>query len=83
MLSFELLIQTDGSNDSRNNVREFDYSIERTGETLMMYYTEYPTGKFQAGSDKIALMLSKAKVLYRESETEDGKPFVMLREEKN
>lgn len=48
----------------------------------MIYYTEYPTGKFQAGSDKIALMLSNAKVIYRESLTEDGKPFIMVRENK-
>lgn len=43
------------------------------------YYTEYPTWQFEANSDEEALLISKAKVLYRESDTEDGTPFIMLR----
>ena len=43
------------------------------------YYTEYPTRQFQANSDDEAMSMSKAKVLYRESDTEDGTPFIMLR----
>jgi hypothetical protein len=43
------------------------------------YYTEYPTGSFVAASDAEALH-SKARVIYRESDTADGKPFVILRE---
>lgn len=47
---------------------------------VKIYYTEYPTSEFKATSDNEALKVSKAKVIYRESETSDGRPFVMLRE---
>lgn len=46
---------------------------------MNIYYIEYPTGSFKAESDESALLLTKAEVLYRESETTDGTPFVMLR----
>ena len=44
------------------------------------YYTEYPTTEFKAENDKVALEKTKAKVVYRESDTENGRPFIMLRE---
>ena len=46
----------------------------------MIYYTEYPTGQFTASSDEEALRKTKALVLYRESETFDGRPFIMLKD---
>lgn len=49
----------------------------------MTYYTEYPTTQFEAATDDVALKLTAARVVYRESITStDGLPFVMLREEK-
>lgn len=48
----------------------------------MIYYTEYPTSKFNASSDEEALKKTTAKVVYRESDTKNGIPFVILRETK-
>ena len=48
---------------------------------MTIYYTEYPTGSFKAKSDAEALALAKAKVLYKESDTPDGTPFIMVRVE--
>lgn len=45
------------------------------------YYTEWPRGQFSAVSDQEALQKTKALVVYRQSDTEDGMPFVMVREE--
>lgn len=45
---------------------------------MIIYYTEYPKGEFRANSDKEALEKSKAKLIYKE--TEDGKSFIILRE---
>lgn len=45
------------------------------------YYTEEPYGDFRAEDDEQALLLTEAAFVYRESDTEDGKPFVILREE--
>lgn len=45
----------------------------------MIYYTEYPTGQFECESDEKARE-NKAKVIYRESDTRDGRPFVMVKE---
>ncbi len=36
---------------------------------MTLYYTEYPTGTFVAGSDRAALKKSRARVVYRESDT--------------
>jgi hypothetical protein len=47
-----------------------------------LYYTEYPCEEFHASSDAEALKKTKAKIVYRESNTPDGRPFIMLREEK-
>lgn len=46
----------------------------------IIYYTEYPFGEFTAESDEEALTKSNAKVIYRESDTEDGSPFVFLKD---
>lgn len=48
---------------------------------MRTYYEEYPTGEFKAVSDEMALKISRAKVLYRESDSVNGEPFVILREE--
>ena len=48
---------------------------------MTTYYEEYPTGRFLGKSDAHALLISKARVLYRESPTPDGTPFVVLRDE--
>lgn len=48
----------------------------------MIYYTEYPTTEFKTNSDKKAIKLSKAKVIYRESDSIDGRPFIIIREMK-
>ena len=45
------------------------------------YYTEWPTGQFSAASDQEALRKTNALVVYRESNTDDGTPFVMVRQE--
>ncbi len=47
---------------------------------MTIYYTEYPTGTFTAKSDSAALKKSRAGVVYRESDTPDGRPFVILRD---
>lgn len=47
--------------------------------TLRIYYTEYPTGQFKASSDLQAAQ-NKAKVVYRESESADGTPFVIIKD---
>lgn len=50
-------------------------------QSMKTYYTEYPTGLFEAVDDSSALNQSLAKVIYRESDTEDGLPFVFIRQE--
>lgn len=48
---------------------------------MPMYYTEYPKGKFWAATDKLALLTElHAKIIYRESDTPDGKPFQIIRD---
>ena len=49
---------------------------------MRIYYTEYPTTKFMASDDEEALNKTNAAVVYRESDSEDGTPFVILRNEK-
>lgn len=46
---------------------------------MKMYYTNYPRGQFQAKSDSKALEISKAKVIYKDNDTSDGTPFIILR----
>lgn len=46
-----------------------------------IYYTEWPTGQFSAVSDQEALRKTNALVVYRESDTDDGIPFTMVRRE--
>lgn len=46
-----------------------------------IYYTEYPTGQFEASCDKTARKKSRAKFIYKESETENGLPFIIVRNE--
>lgn len=48
---------------------------------MTMYYTEYPTTEFYAFSDTEALDQTNALVVYKESDTEDGTPFIILRDE--
>jgi hypothetical protein len=48
-------------------------------EGLTEYYTEYPTTTFRAVNDDVALQHTKAKIVYRESDTIDGRPFIFLR----
>ena len=46
---------------------------------MTTYYTEYPTGQFTAASDEEALKKTCAAVVYKESDTPDGTPFIDLR----
>ncbi len=46
-----------------------------------MYYTEYPLSSFYAKDDEEALLKSSSKVIYKESDTENGLPFIVLRDE--
>lgn len=46
----------------------------------MKYYTENPTGQFESRNDEEALTSSNAKIIYRESETDNGLPFIILRD---
>ena len=48
---------------------------------MTIYYTEYPTGEFEAASDEEALKYSEAALVYKESDTPDGLPFIVLRPE--
>ena len=43
------------------------------------YYTEFPYGEFDCASDEEALNKSQAKLLYRENDSPNGRPFVILR----
>jgi len=45
-----------------------------------VYYTEYPESFFYAASDAVALQTTTALVVYRESNTMNGRPFVILRD---
>ena len=45
------------------------------------YYTEFPESEFRAKDDIDAQRSTTAKFLYRESDTPDGTPFVVLRDE--
>lgn len=45
-----------------------------------IYYTEYPMGQFYAEGDEEAKQISKALVIYKESDTRDGTPFLIIRE---
>jgi hypothetical protein len=47
---------------------------------MTIYYTEYPKGEFQARTDDEALKKSHARIIYKESETVDGRPFIFVRE---
>lgn len=47
---------------------------------MIIYYTEYPKGQFQAFDDKEALTKTTAKVVYRESGSPDGTPFIVIRD---
>lgn len=46
---------------------------------MYRYYTENPKGEFDCESDEKALKQTNAKFVYRESDSMDGKPFVILR----
>lgn len=46
---------------------------------MRRYYTENPYGEFDCDSDENALLKTKAKFVYRQSDTPDGMPFVTLR----
>lgn len=46
-----------------------------------IYYGEYPTCRFYAVDDEDAMSRSSSKVLYREGDSKDGRPFVILRNE--
>lgn len=45
----------------------------------MQYYTEFPTSKFTANSDEEALASTAAKVVYKDSNPGDKKPYILLR----
>lgn len=48
---------------------------------MTTYYTEYPTGEFEAETDESALRLElDAKVIYKQSDTEDGLPMIVIRD---
>jgi len=47
---------------------------------MIIYYTEYPTGSFKANNDEEALAKSNAEVIYKESDTGDGLPFIIIRD---
>lgn len=49
-------------------------------QATRIYYTEFPTGEFEAKSDEEALQISTAKFIYKESDTTDGRPFIVLRD---
>ncbi len=45
------------------------------------YYTEYPMGQFYADNDEEALLYElDAKVIYKESDTDDGFPMIIIRD---
>ena len=46
-----------------------------------IYYTEYPRGQFKAENDSEALNKSKALLIYKESETINGLPMIIIRED--
>lgn len=48
---------------------------------MPIYYTEEPFGEFRTENDELALRVSDTNIIYRESNTTDGKSFVFLREE--
>jgi hypothetical protein len=48
---------------------------------MKTYYTEFPESSFVAEDDTNAQRSTTAKFLYRESDTPDGTPFVVLRDE--
>lgn len=48
---------------------------------MKKYYTEYPKTEFVAKDDSEALSKTKAMFVYCESDTKDGTPFVILRDE--
>lgn len=50
------------------------------GGRMTQYYTEFPRGSLQAENDEEALKKTKAKVIYKESDTKDGIPFIMVRD---
>lgn len=47
---------------------------------MTTYYTEYPTKQFQASNDRDALAKTAAKVVYKESGSPDGTPFIVIRD---
>lgn len=48
------------------------------------YYTEYPKGEFYADNDDEALAYEPdAKVIYKESDTKDGFPIIIIRDIRN
>lgn len=50
---------------------------------MKKYYTEYPKTEFFAEDDKNALSETKAKFVYYESDSKDGIPFIIIRDEVN
>ncbi len=67
------------SQAATKGIIEFKDSDKREVTNQREYYTEYPMTTFKASSDEEALNRSTAKVLYRESDTKDGTPFIVLR----
>lgn len=55
--------------------------MDRNQNQMRIFYTEYPTTKFMASDDDEALDRTNAAVVYRESDSENGTPFVILRNE--
>ncbi len=49
---------------------------------MIIYYTEYPKGQFQAFNDNEALSKTNSKVVYKESDTKNGTPFIIVRNTK-
>lgn len=47
---------------------------------MNIYYTEYPRSEFTAKSDDEALKQTIALFVYRESDTDNGIPFIILRQ---
>lgn len=56
--------------------------MDRNQNQMRIYYTEYPTTEFMASNDEEALNKTNAAFVYRESDSENGLPFIVLRNEK-
>ena len=54
--------------------------MEALTAKMTKYYTEYPKGYLYAKDDDEVLVVCSARLIYRESDTEDGRPFIVIRD---